>query len=152
MPTLPSHHGCGRPFDKVVHIAPLLPVEEAECSAGTASAPVVCDDVNIAARHKEIARPCLNEACWRAQILDLPGIGRRSHEDRIPARLRRTMHVRKKMDTIAHRNGHVIILRHRVRRLGQISIIAPGGLRAIQTPLSRLDSRCFDSGHRLLLP
>jgi len=109
MPTLPS--------DQVVHVAALLAVAKAEHAARSAGAAAIGDDMHVAARHEEIALPCLDDAQRRTGILDLPRVRRGGDEHRIAARLRWAQHVRQQADAVAHQHRDVIVLHHGILRL-----------------------------------
>src|SRR4029077_16228946 len=57
------------------------------------------------------------------------------------------MHVRQEINSVAHGYGYVIVPRHAVLRLGKVTVVAAGGLRAVETSLSGLDTRGANFGH-----
>jgi hypothetical protein len=59
------------------------------------------------------------------------------------------MHVRQQIDSITHWDRNVIILGHRVARMGQIAIFAAGGLGAVKSALTGLYSGRWNIGHAL---
>jgi hypothetical protein len=63
-----------------------------------ASAADVGDDVDIAARNKEVARPGFDKAHRRTEILDLARVRRRGDQDGITARCRGTKNVGEKIN------------------------------------------------------
>ena len=148
MPTLPFDQGCcACPLDEVVHVAAFLAVEKAEGAAGATGAATVRDDVHIAARHEEVAGAGFDEACRCAEILNLPRIGRCCNQHRISTGFRRTMHICQQCDSITHRHGNVVIVRHGVRRLRQVAIVAASGLRTVESTLSGLDAGRLNGSH-----
>jgi hypothetical protein len=50
------------------------------------------------------------------------------------------MHVCEQIDSITHGDRNVIVLGHRLSRLGQIAIFTAGGLRAVEAALTGLYS------------
>src|SRR5258708_8300213 len=105
------------PLDEVVHVATFLAVEKSKGSVGTTGASAVCNDVYVAARNEEVACTCLDKACGCAKVLNLPRIRRSGNQYGVSAGLHRTMHVRQQRDSTAHRDGNIIVARHRMGRL-----------------------------------
>ncbi len=126
----------GRPFDEVVHVPPLLPIEEAEHAARSAGAAQVGDDVHVAARDEEVAGAGLDEAHRRAEVLDLTRIGRGRDQRGIAAGRRGAVDVRQQRNSVAQADGHVIVARHRVRWSGQIAIGPARRLRPVELALA----------------
>src|ERR1700722_6738584 len=132
-----------RPFNQIVHVLPLLAVKEAESPSRTAGAAKVCNDVDIAARHEEVAGASFDKTHRRAQILYLARIWRRRDEHRITARCRWTKDGGEGLGAVAHRPGHIVFASHFVLRLRQVTVVAARRLRSVQLPLAG-----FGAGNR----
>jgi hypothetical protein len=96
--------------------------------------------VHVAARNEEVTGASFDEAGGRAEILNLPRIGRCCNQYRISAGFRWTMNIRQQCDSVTHWNCNIVIVCHCVGGLRQIAILAAGGLGTIEAPLIGFDS------------
>lgn len=128
------------PFDQVIHVLALLGIEEPDCAAGTTGAAHVGDDVHVAAGHPEVRRTCLDEPRGSAEVLNLPGIGRRGDQSGEAAVSGRPVDVREQIDAVAYRHGDIAVCDGPEPRLAEVAILAAGGLRAVELTLTDVDA------------
>jgi hypothetical protein len=130
----------GGPLHDVVQVAPLLPVEEPEGAIRATGGPQVHDDLNVAARYEEIARPGLDETQGGAEVLDLTGVGGGGDQGREAALPVRSVHVGEQPGPVPHADLDVLVGGHREARFGQLPVVPTGRLRAVEPALAGTDS------------
>jgi hypothetical protein len=57
------------------------------------------------------------------------------------------MHIRQQGNSVAHWHGHIVILGHRMGRLGEIAIFPARGLRTVESALTGLYSGRLNISH-----
>jgi hypothetical protein len=92
--------------------------------------------VDVTARDEEVAGASFNEACGRAEVLNLSRIRGDSDQHRIATRLRGPMYICEQRHSVAHGHGDVIIVFHGQGRSRKVAVLAACRLRAVESTLS----------------
>ncbi|MGH3213282.1 MAG: hypothetical protein ACRDL9_01715 [Trebonia sp.] len=95
--------------------------------------------MDVTAGDEEVAGTGLDEPERRAEVLDLPRVRRRGDQHRELPRRVEADDVGEQADAVSHRNRDVIVLTHSIVRGRQCTVVAAGGLDAVELTLTGID-------------